>query len=877
MPITFAVDDIAPAPTPPRTVPFANTRGEVLALGGDASMPVLEGITTHPLLGAVHIAFAEHRPLILSPDAIWLTIAQGLARHIRLNADSLRHKLVRHQNKKRLEVQWQGPFPEDANGIATLMDRFRVAIAAEIGEGPARLFRTDFTTSTDIEKTASDIILLDAYASFFDYFVSCVCGIPTITLTGTTEDWRSIRARIEVLDELVQGTKIDGWSRGLRIITNKLVEASEGHADRAFFQRIYKPKKAYGGEAITGWIGWLYPYLDDQSGSHDEPNPMLAYAPDEPLPEEEETSPDNWWGGPGFKLNRVPGELSQCLVRVVDHVRDARFDVTLRGGLACVSVDETGALMPRAAWWCERGEPSIDEIIERIEKEHVFTPATASQTEKDRPQIGQVAALRERFTTFSIRDVLRMLERPWTIEVQGSQAEVYFLLGDATALAWMQVWRGSSSASTVWMLLTTSALIGSRDEERIHLHCALAPTDIRVVGTSLDAVLNTILNDEPLPSLGSLFPHLSPFQQRPRLPYQEGRRVLEPETNIALAPRTTMALGGHAKHFVEVNAPHELNAALAWAKKRALPTFILGGGSNLLVPDEGFEGLVIAMKTRGMATMRSENAKGEACVRITVAAGEPWDAFVAHTVAQGWQGLECLSGIPGLVGATPVQNVGAYGQEVSDTIVAVWAFDRTLGYAQWLMPADCEFAYRDSALKRDAGRYIVLSVTFELRLNAPPAAHYAELQKALSHLEHPTLQETRDMVIALRKKKSMVYDTSDVNHRSAGSFFTNPIVTVEAAEAVTERAKALGITTDVPQWKTSDGRIKFAAGWLIERAGVTKGLRVGNVGVSTAHSLALVHHGGGTTNELLAFAEDVKRRVREAFGVELEREPVLMA
>ena len=881
MPITFAVDDVTPAPAPPRTVPFASTLAEVLAFGGDASMPVLEGITTHPLLGAVHIAFAEHRPLILSPDAVWLTIAQGLARHIRVNADSLRHKLVRHQNKKRLEVQWQGPFPEDATNIAMLMDCFRAAIAAEIGEGPARLFRADFSTSTEVEKTASDIILLDAYASFFDYFMSCVCGIPTITLTGTTEDWRSIRSRIDVLDELVQGTKVEGWSRGLRTITDKLVEASEGRADRAFFQRIYKPKKAYGGEAITGWIGWLYPYLES-SGCYDEPNPMLAYVPDEPLPGEAETSPEDWWGGPGLKLNSVPSELSQCLVRVVDHVRDVRFDVTLRGGLACVSVDETGALIPRAAWWCERGEPSIDEIIERIENEHSFWPAIEPQTWRTRALIGQVAALRERFSSFSIRDgALRMLERPWSVHSERVGAEVDFLFADGSALASVHPLHGPNSGCA-WVLLPKDTLVGPGKEGPIRLRheeyrSTQSLVEIQVVGTSLGTLLTTILSGQALPALGSLFPRLSPFHQRPLLPYQLGRRVLEPETNIALAPRTTLALGGNAKHFVEVNVEHELNTALTWAKERALPTFILGGGSNLLVPDEGFDGLVIAMKTRGMATMRSENAKGEACMRITVAAGEPWDAFVAHTVAQGWQGLECLSGIPGLVGATPVQNVGAYGQEVSDTIVSVWAFDRTLGYAQWLMPADCEFAYRDSALKRDAGRYIVMSVTFELRLNAPPAAHYAELQKALSHLEHPTLQETREMVIALRKKKSMVYDTSDVNHRSAGSFFTNPIVSVEVAEAVRERAKALGITTDVPQWKTLDGRIKLAAGWLIERAGVTKGLRVGNVGVSTAHSLALVHHGGGTTAELLAFAEDVRRRVREAFGVELEREPVLMA
>lgn len=354
---------------------------------------------------------------------------------------------------------------------------------------------------------------------------------------------------------------------------------------------------------------------------------------------------------------------------------------------------------------------------------------------------------------------------------------------------------------------------------------------------------------------------------------------MEPKAHIDLSSRTTLGLGGPARYFVEVQAEHELELGLAWARERSLPVFILGGGSNLLVPDEGFEGLVLAMSTRGITAMPAESARGEPCMHITAAAGEPWDALVAHTVQQGWQGLECLSGIPGLVGATPVQNVGAYGQEVADTIVSVWAFDRSLGHARALSSAECAFSYRESALKRDPARYVVLRVTYALHVNAPPALRYAELQNALKHLETPTLKEAREMVIALRRKKSMVYDTEDPNHRSAGSFFTNPIVSREEAHAAARRAIAMGIIVDpseMPQWPANSGQIKLAAGWLIERAGVQKGMRLGNVGVSTAHALALVHHGGGTTAELLSFAEEVKRRVRDTFGVELEREPVLM-
>ena len=871
MPITFAVDDVTPAPAPPHTVPFASTVKGVLALGGDAEMRVLPGLATHPLLGAVHRAFAEHRPLVLSPDAVWLTIAQGLARHIRLNADSLRHRLVRHEGRKRLEVSWNGAFPEEPSELARLMDRFREALASEIGEGPARFFRADFTTSTEVEKTASDIILLDAYASFFDYFVGIVCGIPTITLTGTPEDWRSIRARIEVLDELVQGTKIEGWSRGLRIITSKLVEASEGHADRAFFQRIYKPKKAYGSDRITGWVAWFYPYLK-RAGRCDVPNGLLAFAPDESLPGEEESEPDAWWTGHGIALTSVPAELSQCLLRVSDHVRDVRFDVTLRGGIACVAV-EGEALVPRSAWWCEKGEPSIDEILDEITSKHAFE-APVPPGEFDGGS-ATILALRARVSSFNIGNgAFTWLPKPRSlVTAERTILSVYAKLADGSLVASM---RGPHE--TVWVRLNEASLT-IPDHEWEEATSSLAAVEIPVIAKSLPELLRAAIDGRvgDLPALSSLFPHLWLHEQMPQFPITFGRRVIEPDVNIALAPRTTLGLGGAAKYLVEVNAEHELNLALTWAEERALPVFILGGGSNLLVADAGFDGLVIAMNTRGMATMRSENAKGEACMRITVAAGEPWDAFVAHTVAQGWQGLECLSGIPGLVGATPVQNVGAYGQEVSDTIVSVLAFDRTLGHARWLTPEECEFAYRDSALKRAGARYIVQSVTFELRLNAPPALRYAELQKALSQIEKPTLQETRDRVIALRKAKSMVYDTSDVNHRSAGSFFTNPIVSLEVAQAVMARAKALGIEAEVPQWKTQDGRIKLAAGWLIERAGVQKGLRLGNVGVSTAHSLALVHHGGGTTSELLALADEVKRRVREAFGVELEREPVQMA
>lgn len=364
----------------------------------------------------------------------------------------------------------------------------------------------------------------------------------------------------------------------------------------------------------------------------------------------------------------------------------------------------------------------------------------------------------------------------------------------------------------------------------------------------------------------------------PRLPLVAPRPVA-PRSNVPLGPRTTLELGGAAAHMVSIESESEIEGALAWAKQQGLEAFVLGGGSNLVVPDEGYGGVVLSIESRGVVTERAVGPNDEPTMRVTAAAGEPWDAFVALTVANGWQGLECLSGIPGLVGATPVQNVGAYGQDVSETVVAVGAFDRERGHIVTLDDDACGFAYRDSALKRAAGRYVVAWVCFELRVGAPPALRYAELQRALADRSAPSLTEVRDTVIALRKKKSMVIDALDANRRSAGSFFTNPIVSAAQAEELVDRAIARGLVADaaaVPRWQELDGRVKLAAGWLIERAGITKGLREGQVGVSTAHALALVHHGGGTTRALLALADRIVGAVHETFGVTLEREPVLL-
>lgn len=340
--------------------------------------------------------------------------------------------------------------------------------------------------------------------------------------------------------------------------------------------------------------------------------------------------------------------------------------------------------------------------------------------------------------------------------------------------------------------------------------------------------------------------------------------------HVPLAPRTTLELGGDARYLIEVNSVPVLLDALSWAAVRGVKTAVLGSGSNLVVPDEGFDGLVLAMGLRGR-TVRLEADH----VVVQVAAGEMWDELVQWTVEQGWCGLEGLSGIPGLVGASPVQNVGAYGQEVSDTVRSVQVFDRQQGALRRLPASECGFGYRDSVFKRANGRFIVTEVEFGLRPKGVPALRYGELTTRLAG-QAVTVGSVRAAVLELRRSKSMVYSKADPNHRSAGSFFMNPVVSAEVATSVVSRARSMGLVGPVPSWPAGDGLVKLAAGWLIEHSGFQKGLRAGAVGLSTAHALALVHHGQGTTRELLALASSIVAGVEQTFGVRLQREPVLL-
>ena len=347
--------------------------------------------------------------------------------------------------------------------------------------------------------------------------------------------------------------------------------------------------------------------------------------------------------------------------------------------------------------------------------------------------------------------------------------------------------------------------------------------------------------------------------------------TVEIREDVPLAPLTTFELGGNAECFAETATDTDLLEALGWARDRELPVTILGGGSNVVIADTGVAGLVLRVVPRGTSF-------GEDGI-VTVCAGEVWDPFVSECVARDLAGLECLSGIPGLVGAAPIQNIGAYGQEVCETIERVRVLDRVDFGIRDLSAAQCGFAYRDSFLKQSLDRFVVLDVTFALRPGGAPAVRYAELARALDGTTSPSLSEVRDRVIALRRNKSMVIDPNDPNRRSAGSFFTNPIVAEASARAVARIAverEQVSEESSVPSWPAGEGLTKLAAGWLIERSGIEKGLRRGNVGISSRHCLALVHHGGGTTEELLELARYVRDRVREAWGITLVPEPVLV-
>jgi UDP-N-acetylmuramate dehydrogenase len=344
------------------------------------------------------------------------------------------------------------------------------------------------------------------------------------------------------------------------------------------------------------------------------------------------------------------------------------------------------------------------------------------------------------------------------------------------------------------------------------------------------------------------------------------------EENKPLAPLTTFGIGGPARWFVQAHHEADIVEAADWARSYRVPLFVLGGGSNLLVADHGFHGLVLHIALRGINAAPADAHPG----RFAVAAGEDWDTFVDHAIAANCAGIECLAGIPGTVGGTPVQNVGAYGQEVASVITRVRAYDlHAMAFVE-LTAAECAFAYRRSRFNsEDRGRFLVTRVWFELQPHGAPTLRYADLQRAFPPQAQPTLAEVAAAVRRIRQSKGMLLVDGDPDCRSAGSFFKNPIVSAAQADRVAILAGAA--PPHFPAGPNAPaGSVKLPAAWLIEQAGFPKGYTLGRAGLSSRHTLALINRGHATAADILALAEQIQSAVYDRFAVTLECEPVLL-
>jgi UDP-N-acetylmuramate dehydrogenase len=349
---------------------------------------------------------------------------------------------------------------------------------------------------------------------------------------------------------------------------------------------------------------------------------------------------------------------------------------------------------------------------------------------------------------------------------------------------------------------------------------------------------------------------------------------LTTQENIPLAPLTTFKVGGPARYFVEAHSEHEVSEAVAYALARKLPLFVLGGGSNLVVSDDGWPGLVLRVSLAGVE-FEGDLQK----MLFHAGAGENWDSFVALVVSKNCGGIECLSGIPGTVGGTPVQNVGAYGQEVSGTITRVRALEIATGRIVEMSNSDCGFSYRTSIFnttRRD--QYIVLEVSYRLHRNGGPKIEYADVKNffASANVEKPTLQQVRDAVRSIRQSKAMLLVEGDEDCRSAGSFFKNPIVSPAEADRIQALAEKRAPGKTMPRYPASDGQVKLAAAWLVEQSGFSKGYSMGPVGISRKHTLAIVNRGGATVKDILTLKDAIQKKVFDLWGVTLQPEPVFV-
>jgi UDP-N-acetylmuramate dehydrogenase len=344
--------------------------------------------------------------------------------------------------------------------------------------------------------------------------------------------------------------------------------------------------------------------------------------------------------------------------------------------------------------------------------------------------------------------------------------------------------------------------------------------------------------------------------------------------NIPLAPLTTIRIGGPARYFVEAKGVAEVQEAVSFARSRDLPLFILGGGSNLVVADAGWPGLALKIAVEGIDQRPGHDEDGN--VIFDIGAGVAWDKFVYRAVMARCAGVECLSGIPGSVGGTPVQNVGAYGQDVGETIVSVQVLDLKDGQVRELCRDACGFGYRSSIFNTsESGRFIVLRVSYALTPEGKPRLAYADLKRHFAGRETmPDLAETREAVRHIRALKGMLIVAGDADCLSAGSFFKNPVLSEAQHEDLKQRAAARGLT--VPSYPALVTHKKVSAAWLVERSGFTKGYGFGHAGISSKHALAIVNRGGATAAEVIALKEQIQHRVEEIWGVHLEPEPVMV-
>jgi UDP-N-acetylmuramate dehydrogenase len=357
-----------------------------------------------------------------------------------------------------------------------------------------------------------------------------------------------------------------------------------------------------------------------------------------------------------------------------------------------------------------------------------------------------------------------------------------------------------------------------------------------------------------------------------RIPYiliaAHGNALMEVIENVPLAPLTTLGVGGNARFFVRAESIHDVEAAVAFSREKRLALFVLGGGSNVVISDRGWDGVVLQIAIPGI----EEAARGQ----FNVGAGVDWDTFVGYAILRNCSGIECLSGIPGSAGGTPVQNVGAYGQEVSQTITSLVAFDLAENYAREFSAAECAFSYRTSIFNTSQrGRYIILRVSYGLEPEGKPRLEYADLQKYLAGRDtSPSLAEVRTAVIQIRASKGMLITPGDPDSRSAGSFFKNPVLTAAAHAELFSRAAERQLT--VPSYPALAQQRKVSAAWLVENSGFKKGYSRGQAGISTKHALALINRDDATTDEILALKEEIQARVEQQWGIHLEPEPVFV-